>query len=249
MKKTAFAITLLILMGFMLPPKKHIKVWLIGDSTMSVKEIKNYPETGWGMPFAVFFDSTVTIDNRAKNGRSTRSFMEEGLWKPVTEKMQEGDYVFIQFGHNDEVPSKKTYTTEKDFKTNLEKYIADTRDRKATPVLLTPVARRRFDSTGTILETHAVYAQLVRDVAKEKNVLLIDLSEKSKAFYQQLGISASRQLFNYLDAGQHPNYPEGKQDDTHFNEYGARMIAQMVLADIRAQRMELAERIVNPVRK
>ena len=90
---------------------------------MSQKEIKAHPETGWGMPFSVFFNSTVTIDNRAKNGRSTRTFMEEGLWKPVVESLQEGDYVFIQFGHNDEVSTKKSFTTTNEFKTYLARYL------------------------------------------------------------------------------------------------------------------------------
>jgi lysophospholipase L1-like esterase len=236
-------------MVFVSPPKKKIRVWLIGDSTMSVKDVKAYPETGWGMPFGNFWDSTVSIDNRAKNGRSTRSFMEEGLWKPVIEQMQEGDYVFIQFGHNDEVPTKKTYTKEDEFKSNLKKYIADTRSKKANPVLLTPVARRKFDSTGHIQETHAVYAQIVRDVAKEENVPLIDMAEKGKALYQQLGPETSKYLFNYLLPGEHPNYPEGKQDDTHFSELGARRIAEIVLAEIKNQQLELTERIIKPVVK
>src|ERR1700704_3105332 len=97
---------LFILTAFSLPPKKKITIWLIGDSTMSIKEVKAYPETGWGMPFAIFFDSTVTVDNRAKNGRSTKSFMAENLWQPVVDNLQEGDYVFIQFGHNDESKDK-----------------------------------------------------------------------------------------------------------------------------------------------
>ena len=233
-----------IVTAFSFPPKKKITIWLIGDSTMSIKETKAYPETGWGMPFVNFWDSTVMVDNRAVNGRSTRTFMEEKRWDPVVTAMQEGDYVFIQFGHNDEVPSKKSYVPEKDFKDNLIKYITDTRNKKANPVLITPVARRKFDSTGHIQETHAVYAQIVRDVAKETKVTLIDLSEKSKAMYQQLGPDASRYLFNYLTPGEHPNYPEGKQDDTHFSELGARKIAEIVLAEIRSSMPELAERIV-----
>lgn len=199
---------------------------------------------GWGMPFVNFWDSTVIVDNRAMNGRSTRTFMEEKRWDPVVSEMQEGDYVFIQFGHNDEVPTKKSYVPEIDFKANLVKYITDTRSKKATPVLITPVARRKFDSTGNIQETHAVYAQLVRDVAKENSVALIDLSEKSKALFQQFGPAASKYLLNYLTPGEHPNYPEGKQDDTHFNELGARKIAELVLAEIRNMKMELAERII-----
>src|SRR5260221_11487465 len=102
----------LLLPVFILPDKKKIKIFMAGDSTMANKEIKAYPETGWGMPFRYFFDSTVEVDNRAKNGRSTKSFFAEGLWQPVVDNLQEGDYVFIQFGHNDEVKTKKTYTTE-----------------------------------------------------------------------------------------------------------------------------------------
>jgi len=238
-----------VLSAFSFIPEKRITIWLIGDSTMSIKETKAYPETGWGMPFVFFWDSSVKVDNRAMNGRSTRSFMEEKRWDPVVSKLQEGDYVFIQFGHNDEVPTKKTYVTEKDFKSNLIKYITDTRSKKAIPVLLTPVARRKFDSTGHIQETHAVYAQIVRDVAKENNVPLIDLAEKAKALYQQLGPENSKQLFNYLLPGEHPNYPDGKQDDTHFSELGARKIAELVLAEIRSLHIELADHIVKPMVK
>src|SRR6187551_1077111 len=106
----------LFLMAFVMPEKKMITIWLCGDSTMSIKEKKAYPETGWGMPFVYFWDSTVTIENLAKNGRSTSSFRNEGLWQIVLDKAGEGDYVFIQFGHNDEVSTKKTYTTETEFK-------------------------------------------------------------------------------------------------------------------------------------
>ena len=249
MKKEMIIPFLLLVFGFAEPAKKKITIWLIGDSTMSVKDTKTYPETGWGMPFVYFWDSTVTVDNRAMNGRSTRTFMEEQRWSPVVNQMQEGDYVFIQFGHNDEVPTKKSYVPEKDFKANLIKYVTDTRNKKGNPVLITPVARRKFDSTGHIMETHAVYAQIVRDVAKENNVPFIDLAEKSKALFQQLGPEISKHLLNYLAPGEHPNYPEGKQDDTHFSEWGARKIAQIVLAEIKNLKLDLAERIVKPVTK
>lgn len=244
--KNSFLSSLFFLLAFVPTQQKHINVYLIGDSTMSQKEIKAYPETGWGMPFSVFFNSTVTIDNRAKNGRSTRTFMEEGLWKPVVESLQEGDYVFIQFGHNDEVSTKKSFTTTNEFKTNLARYVTETRNKKAIPVLLTPVARRKFDSTGKIVGTHDVYAELVRSVAKQYNVPLIDHDKKSQALLQQLGVGNSRLLFNHLLPGEHPNYPEGKTDDTHFNEPGARKMAQLVLEEIRNLKLGLAERIVDP---
>jgi len=233
------------LLAFTLPEKKKIKVWLIGDSTMSVKDVKAYPETGWGMPFVHFFDSTVTVDNRAKNGRSSKSFIAEKLWQPVADNLQEGDYVFIQFGHNDESKDKgERYSTPEEFKANLTRYVTESRSKKAIPVLLTPVARRKFDDNGKVKETHEQYAALVREVAAETNTPLIDLAEKGKALIQQLGPEASKLLFNYLTPGQHPNYPDGKQDDTHFSELGARKIAEIVLADIRSLKLELADRVI-----
>jgi lysophospholipase L1-like esterase len=238
-----------MLLAFVPFQTKHIKVYLIGDSTMAQKEIKAYPETGWGMPFSYFFDSSVTVDNRAKNGRSTRTFIEEGLWKPVVDNLQAGDYVFIQFGHNDEVSTKKSFTTEEEFQNNLARYVTETRSKKAIPVLLTPVARRKFDSTGHIVGTHEVYAELVRTVAKKYNVPLIDHDKKSQVLLQQLGVTTSKLLFNHLTPGEHPNYPDGKIDDTHFSELGARKMAELVLAEIKNLKLGLAEKIYKPVRK
>src|SRR4051812_40368924 len=117
---------LILLMSFIRPPA-HITVYLAGDSTMADKAVKAYPETGWGMPFHAFFDSTVTVKNIAKNGRSTKSFIAEGLWSSIADNLKTGDYVLIQFGHNDEVPTKATYTPEADYKANLVRFIADTR--------------------------------------------------------------------------------------------------------------------------
>src|SRR5436190_14403793 len=119
MKKLVFGSLAICSLAFILPDKRKIKIFIAGDSTASIKETKAYPENGWGMPFVQFWDSTVTVVNKAKNGRSTKSFMQEGLWKSITDEASEGDYVLIQFGHNDEVPTKKTYTTEKEFEANL----------------------------------------------------------------------------------------------------------------------------------
>ena len=224
---------------------KPITIYMIGDSTMSIKAPRAYPETGWGMPFAGFFDSTVKVDNRAKNGRSTRTFISENLWQPVFDNLNEGDYVFIQFGHNDESKEKtERYTTPDQYKENLTRFVKETRSKKAIPVLLTPVSRRRFDKEGNALETHAAYSPLVKEVAKALNVLFIDLDTKSKDLYQQMGVENSRLLFLQLKPGEHPNYPGGKDDNTHFNELGARLIAQIVLAEVKVIDPLLAGRII-----
>ena len=224
---------------------KPITIYMIGDSTMSIKAPRAYPETGWGMPFAGFFDSTVKVDNRAKNGRSTRTFISENLWQPVFDNLNEGDYVFIQFGHNDESKEKtERYTTPGQYKENLTRFVKETRSKKAIPVLLTPVSRRRFDEEGNALETHAAYSPLVKEVAKALNVLFIDVDTKSKDLYKQMGVENSRLLFLQLKPGEHPNYPGGKDDNTHFNELGARLIAQIVLAEVKVIDPLLAGRII-----
>ncbi len=234
-----------LLGSFMLPEKK-IKIFLAGDSTMSIKETRYYPETGWGMPFVYFWDSSIAVINKAKNGRSTSSFRNEGLWKQILDEGSEGDYVFIQFGHNDEVPTKKTYTTESEFRNNLTRFVQEAREKKLTPLLLTPVARRKFDSTGKVEGTHEVYAQIVRDVARELQVYLIDLDRKSQELYQEMGAKNSRLLFVQLKPGEHPNYPNGKEDNTHFSELGARLIAQLVLQELKALNTGLSNRIYTP---
>jgi len=223
-----------------------ITVYLIGDSTIADKGPSVYPETGWGTSFKTFFDSTVVVENHAKNGRSTRTFISENRWQPIADKLKAGDYVFMQFGHNDEAKDKvDRYTPPDDYKRNLRKFISETRAKKANPVLLTPVTRRKFVD-GKIQETHAVYSALVHEVAKSENVPLIDLDEKSKALLQQFGEEQSKLLFLQLEPGEHPNYPDGKNDNTHFSEMGARKIAQLVLAEVKNQKLELANRVVKP---
>jgi lysophospholipase L1-like esterase len=238
-------ISLLALMALTPVPEK-ITVYLIGDSTMADKRSGAFPETGWGTPFKTFFDSSVVVDNRAKNGRSTRSFIAENLWQPIADKLEPGDYVFIQFGHNDEVKEKKDrYTTPEEYKHNLRKFVIETRKKKAIPVLLSPVSRRRFDEKGNIRETHREYSPLVKEVAAETNTAFIDLDKKSRDLLQRFGKEHSKYLFLQLEPDEHPNYPEGRDDNTHFNELGARLVAQIVLAEIVALRLELGARIVN----
>jgi lysophospholipase L1-like esterase len=216
---------------------------------MSVKEVKAYPETGWGMPFAHFFDSTVIRENRAKNGRSTRTFISENLWQPVSDNLKEGDYVFIQFGHNDESKEKvERYTSPEEYKANLLRFIAETKIKKAIPVLLTPVTRRKFNADGIIQETHEAYSNVVRSLAMQTNVAFIDMDKKTQELLQKFGKENSKLLFLQLQPGEHPHYPAGIEDNTHFNELGARLVAQIVLREIKELKLDLAKRLA-PSRK
>jgi lysophospholipase L1-like esterase len=244
-----FIIFLIVCTAFSFPVKKKIRLWMIGDSTMCNYETNRLPLMGWGMPFKYFFDSTVEIDNRAKGGRSTRTFISENRWQPIADSLQEGDYVFIQFGHNDEAKEEKykeRYTSVPDYKNNLIKFITETRAKKAIPVLITPVTRMRFDAAGKIQETHVEYSAAVWEIGKAYNAPVIDLDAKSRNLLQQFGPEYSKMFFMQLDSLQHPNYPNGEKDNTHFNEFGARRMAELVLAEIRNLIPELAERIVVP---
>lgn len=249
-KPLLVSLIVIMLLSTAMLQQRTTKLYLIGDSTMSVKEVNKYPETGWGMPFANFFDEGLQVENHAKNGRSTKTFLSEGRWQKVLENLQEGDWVFIQFGHNDEsVEKKERYTTPEEYRANLLRYINETRAKKANPLLLTPVSRRRFDAQGKALETHAVYSQLVRELAREQQVPLIDMDKKSQELLQQWGPEKSRLLFLQLAEGEHPNYPKGVDDNTHFNELGARLMAQLVLAEMKALNLPLTAHIVKPATK
>lgn len=226
-----------------LPPKR---IFLAGDSTMSIKSVKAYPETGWGMPFVHFWNEGVKVVNLAKNGRSTKTFAAEGLWQRILDSADKGDYVFIQFGHNDEVITKVgSYTTPEEFTGNLSRFVDGVNAKGAIPILMTPVARRKFNDQDKLESTHEKYSNLVRKVATEKKVLLMDMDSLTMDMYQRLGVEQSKSLFLHLAPNEHPNYPDGKEDNTHFNELGARKVAQLVLQEIRRQIPELVPYIVS----
>jgi acetyl esterase/lipase/lysophospholipase L1-like esterase len=200
------------------------------------------------MPFVHFFDSTVQVKNHAKGGRSTRTFISENRWQPIVDSLQEGDYVFIQFGHNDEAKEEKykdRYTPVSDYKINLIKFITESRAKKAIPVLITPVARMKFDTNGNALPTHVEYSAAVWEIGKAHDVPVIDLDARSRNLLQQYGPQNSKLLFMHLDSLEHPHYPYGMQDNTHFSDYGARKIAGLVWEGIRSLKLDLASRVVN----
>lgn len=209
------------------------QLFLAGDSTLADKAAKDLPETGWGSPFAHFFSEQLSVLNLAKNGRSTKTFISEGRWQNLLDQLQTGDHVIIQFGHNDEVPGKKDrYTTPSEYKTNLRTMIRQVREKQAHALLLSPVTRRYFDAHGQIKVTHP-YTQLLNEVVKETNVTYIDMDKVTRTYFSGLGDTLSSLRFMHLRPGMHPNYPNGVKDDTHFNELGAREVAQLVLAELK----------------
>jgi lysophospholipase L1-like esterase len=224
--------------------QKPIDVYMVGDSTMSNKKAEVYPETGWGQVFDQFFNEQVTIHNHAVNGRSTKSFITEGRWQLVLDSLKAGDYVFIQFGHNDQKDKDSTRYTEPygTYSQNLEKYVRESREKEATPILLTSIVRRKFDESGKLIDTHGEYPEAVRQIAERLEVPLIDLQQITAAMVQQLGDEPSKELYLWTEPTDH--YPEGRQDDTHLRVAGALTVAELVAAELTEFPLDLAEYIV-----
>ncbi|MCM1300255.1 MAG: pectinesterase family protein [Alistipes senegalensis] len=216
-------------------------VYLIGDSTCATKKLdKENPERGWGQMFQPLFDESVIVENHAYNGRSSRSFREEKRWAPIYEKLQPGDYVFIEFGHNDQKIKTERYAGPDVYGENLRRYIRETREKEAIPVLLTPIVRRHFVD-GVLIDTHGEYLTACRRIAAEENVAFIDAEKLTREWVSGLGDEASREYFMWVAPGTCPLYPNGREDNTHLNVLGARTLARMLIAEMRNVVPELAK--------
>jgi lysophospholipase L1-like esterase len=225
------------------PEKNIVTIFMIGNSTMADKPYKDgNPEKGWGQIFPLYFMDSVKVKNYALNGRSTKSFIDEGRWKIVLEEIKPGDYVIIQFGHNDEKKDDpKRYTDpHTDFKNNLTRFVTDTRSKDGIPVLATPIVRRKFDSKGNFYNTHGDYPEVVREVAKELNVPLLDLQKGTEKLLKEFGEEKSKCLYLYIEPFEYKSLPNGKTDDTHLSAYGAFKVCDLAAEEIRASVKELA---------
>ncbi len=222
-------------------PAPAPRVFLAGDSTMADKPL-DLPERGWGMALGEFFVDAVEVRNHAVNGRSTKSFIDEGRWAKLVGELRAGDYVIVQFAHNDEKKEdpKRYADPATSFRDNLRRLIAESRAKGATPILATPVCRRKFDAGGKLVPTHGAYPKAVRAVAAEEQVPLLDLERTTAAWLQAAGDEPSRRFFMWIAPGTHPKIPDGRKDDTHFVAAGAQAVAGMAAAQIRAQHLPLA---------
>ena len=226
---------------FSFTAKDPLRVFLIGDSTMADKLPADFPETGWGMPFSKLFNEAVEVQNHAYNGRSTKSFRREGRWAKVQAQLKKGDYVFIQFGHNDAKASDtaRYAPSQTDFRDNLTRYVAETRAKGGIPILLTPTQRRKFDSTGVFVDQHADYPNVVREVAAKEKVLLIDIEKESKKYIRSEGPEGAKKMFLHYPVGIFRKFMKGAADDTHFSPFGAMKISDMVAEAILASNEHL----------
>ena len=218
-------------------------VYMIGNSTMADKPYKNgNPEKGWGQIFALYFKDGIRFENHAVNGRSTKSFLDEGRWNVVLEKIKANDYVIIEFGHNDSKKDdpKRFADANTDYRINLIKFVHETRSKGGIPILATPIVRRRFDDVGKFYDVNGDYPKVVREVASELNVLLLDLHKKTEQMLIEFGEERSKLLFLYIKPIEYKSMPEGKTDNTHLSAYGGFKVCDLAAEEIRNLIPELA---------
>lgn len=238
-------------------PSDTITVFMIGDSTMANKPLdKENQERGWGQMLPIYLEGAIKVDNHAVNGRSSKSFIDEGRWEKVREQIRPGDYVIIQFGHNDEkAKSPDRYTVPgSTFDANLKKFVNETREKGGTPILMNSIVRRNFPANGiaaaqtddrqktwkkglenypaegdTLVDTHGDYRIAPRNVAEEMGVVFIDMNTLTHELVQGLGKDSSRDLFMWIPVGKYEFAPNGRIDNTHLNVYGGIVVSRLAV--------------------
>lgn len=235
---------LLLFSAFTIEKKEVVTIFMIGDSTMADKSLKNgNQERGWGQMLPGFLTDDIVVDNHAKNGRSSLSFINEGRWDTVVSKLKKGDYVFIQFGHNDEKLSEKLHTVPgSTFDDNLRRFVRETRVKGAYPVLFNSIVRRNFPPEGAtenkgsyekegnvLVDTHGEYLNAPRNVAREMDIPFVDMNKLTHELVVGMGVEKSKELFMWIPAGQYDFCLKGKIDNTHLNINGGKVVASIAV--------------------
>ena len=250
-------------------PTDTVTVFMIGDSTMANKPLaKENQERGWGQMLPVYLQGKIKVDNHAVNGRSSKSFINEGRWDKVMSLIRPGDYVIIQFGHNDEKPKNDRHTDPgSTFDENLRRFVNDTKSKGATPILMNSIVRRNFPpmagqdiasesddkqkdwkgmypNEGVILvDTHGAYLDSPRNVAAETEVTFVDMNKLTHELVQTLGANNSRDLFMWISPNTYEFCPKGKIDNTHLNVHGALIVSRLAVNALAKQMPELRQYI------
>lgn len=252
---------LLILVFMMLIASKPrpVHVFMAGDSTMADKVLSKsvmdsvtgikvdepFMERGWGQLLPEYLSSKALVVNLAQNGRSTRTFVEEGWWSKIIDNLEKGDIVVLQFGHNDSSIAKgERFTNPVQFRLNFIAFVEEIKAKGGVPVLCTPVARRKFNSEGILEPTHGVYPDIIRQVASEKKAVLIDMEKLTSDWLTGLGIEDSKKYFHKYPPGVSKLYPKGLDDNTHYNESGARTVAGFFAEEAKRQKIKSFTKIL-----
>lgn len=211
-------------------------IYMVGDSTMAdYAVVPQQALRGWGQMMPMYFKNGARVDNHAMSGRSCRSFIAEGRWKVVMDHLKEGDWMIIQFGHNDEKKEDPKRYAEPfgDYKNFLAGFIRDVRGKGASPILVTPVSRRLFGADNKIVHSHGDYAVAVRQLAEEAKVPLLDLEARTAEELEKMGPDRSKSWFMWIPAGEFPGQDKAKEDNTHFNGFGAGRVCDLAILEIK----------------
>lgn len=257
------AVAVLLLSAF--KADNVVTVFMIGDSTMANKSLDaGNQERGWGHVLGGFFSENIRVENHAVNGRSSKSFIDEGRWQEVLDRIRPGDYVLIQFGHNDEKADEKRHTDPgTTFDANLRKFVTETRSKGGIPVLFNSIVRRNFGENANaiasddvrsekstaveegdkLVDTHGKYLDSPRNVAREMKICFIDLNDATRKLVESYGVEGSKKLFMWIPEDVSPACPKGRQDNTHLNVFGARKVASLAADSLASHFPELAKEV------
>ena len=227
--------------------QKSTSIFIAGDSTAQTQKTEETVMRGWGQVFQSYFDSTVTVQNRAMGGRSTKTFISEERWQKILNDIQPDDYVIIQFGHNDASTRPERHASYPDYKQNLITMVNQAREKKANPILATSIVMRTFKGRALVDDRLLGYPAITRQVADSLNVPLVDAYVKTRDMIIMLGDSASKSLYMWVGPGIDKRRPDGSQDDTHLQEPGAHAVAKIIAEEIRKQNLKgIADHVVIP---
>jgi len=226
------------------PAKNILQVFLAGNSTVVDQEYE--PWCSWGQMIPNFFSKEVVVVNLAESGETLKSFKGENRLMKLLNMIDSGDYVFIEFGHNDQKPQSSSYVKPfLGYKTELKDYIKQIRLKGGNPVLASSTQRRSFDSLGIIINTHGDYPKAMQQAAEEESVPYIDLNAMSKVLFETLGVEGSKNAFVHYPANSFPGQDKELADNSHFSPYGAYELAKCILQGIIDQDIDLRKYIIN----
>ena len=218
-------------------------IFVAGDSTAANYPQSCAPMTGWAQVLHEFVKPGVRVENRAAGGRSTKSFREDKRWERILGDLRPGEFVMIQFGHNDQKKGHPAIYAEAEsaYRDNLKRFVAEVRAKKANPVLLTSVARRLFRKDGSLIQSLGNYPKVAREVAKETDTPLIDANKLTMDWLSQAGPQNSTRYFVHVKPGAFPGWPKGAKDHSHFREEGADAVARMIAEEAKRQHLDIAK--------
>lgn len=207
-------------------------VYLVGDSTCQSNDETTFPQKGWGQYLHTILKDQFNVINVARNGRSTKSFIDEGWFKVVEDNISDGDYLFIEFGHNDEKVDEARHTDPFDgYQKNLKFFVETAKKHGATPIILSSISRRKYEN-GVIIPTHGDYPKAAKELAEKENVPFIDMDSLTRNELNKMNEEETRSLFMNFDKNIYPNYLEGKEDNTHQREKGCLFLVSILKKEL-----------------